>query len=107
MNRCFTNSIKCTIYLNKKQPVEDSTDDLDINMKIKKLLRQDVDISKLIESVKQNKTKGYIIENDIIFKIRKGKNRRTFKQLVVPVALRADVLKLCHDNFTGSHLGET
>jgi hypothetical protein len=107
LNRCFTDSIKCTSFLNKKKPVEDSTEDLDINIKLKKLQRQDVDISKLIESVKKNKTKGYIIENDIIFKIRKGKNRRTFKQLVVPVALRADVLKLFHDNFTGSHLGES
>ena len=39
-------------------------------------------------------------------KLRKGRNKRIFKQLVVPLELRQDILKLCRDNFTGAHLGE-
>ena len=106
LNRSFTNNIQCTVYLNKSNPVE-ITDDLDINTKIKKLQKQDAQISQLIENAKRHKLKGYVIENDILFKLRKARNRRIFKQLVVPAVLRLDVLKLCHDNYTGSHLGET
>ena len=106
LNRSFTNNIQCTVYLNKSNPVE-ITDDLDINTKIKKLQKQDVQFSHLIENAKRHTLKGYVIENDILFKLRKARNRRIFKQLVVPAVLRLDVLKLCHDNYTGSHLGET
>ena len=83
LNRSFTNNIQCTVYLNKSNPVE-ITDDLDINTKIKKLQKQDAQISQLIDKAKRHKLKGYVIENDILFKLRKAKNRLIFKQLVVP-----------------------
>ena len=46
------------------------------------------------------------MENDVLLKLRKGRNGKLFKQLVVPKCLKTDVLALCHDNFTGAHLGE-
>lgn len=105
LNRSFTNTILCTVYLNKSKPVE-TTDDLDMNTKIKKLQKQDAQISQTIENVKRHKLKGYVIENDILFKLRKARNKRIYKQLVVPESLQSDVLMLCHDNYTGAHLGE-
>jgi hypothetical protein len=38
--------------------------------------------------------------------VKKVQNHKGCRQIVVPRALRQDVLKLCHDNFTGAHLGE-
>ena len=64
LNRSFTNTILCTVYLNKSKPVE-TTDDLDMNTKIKKLQKQDAQISQTIENVKRHKLKGYVIEEEI------------------------------------------
>ena len=63
-------------------------------------------IRKLIDSINKNKSKGFVIENEIVLKLRKAKNKRIFRQLVVPDVLKNDILKLCHDDFTGAHLGE-
>ena len=81
-------------------------DDLDVSAKIKKLQGVDSTTCKLIERVKNNSVKGFILEDGILFKTRIAKNRRIFKQLVVPESLKLDVLMLCHDNYTGAHLGE-
>jgi SH3-like domain-containing protein len=105
LNRSFTNTILCTVYLNKSKPVE-ITDGLDMTTKIKKLQKQDAQISQTIENVKRHKLSGYVIENDILFKLRKARNKRIYIQLVVPESLQSDVLMICHDNYTGAHLGE-
>jgi predicted secreted acid phosphatase len=73
---------------------------------LKKLQKQDAQISQTIENLKRHKLSGYVIENDILFKLRKARNKRIYKQLVVPESLQSDVLMLCHDNYTGAHLGE-
>jgi hypothetical protein len=46
------------------------------------------------------------IEDEVLLKLRRARNNRTFKQLVVPQALKLQVLAICHDNFTGGHLVE-
>lgn len=63
LNRSCTKTILCTVYLNKSKPVE-TTDDLDMNTKIKKLQKQDAQISQTIENVKRHKLKGYVIEEE-------------------------------------------
>ena len=56
---------------------------------------------------RENKTvKGFIMEDEILLKIRKGKHNKIFKQLVIPQVLKSEIFKICHDNFTGEHLGE-
>ena len=109
LNRFLVPEIKCTVYLDKETPNEkreENEENLDLSLKIKKLQRQDKFIKEFIVNLKKRKQKGFILEDDILFKIRKGKNRRIYKQLVVPEAIKEDIFKLCHDNFTGTHLGE-
>ena len=79
---------------------------LDIDSKISKLQLKDNEIKILIDKFNNKKIKGFIIENGVLLKLRKGRTGRMYKQLVVPTVLREDILKLCHDNFTGAHLGE-
>ncbi len=50
--------------------------------------------------------KGFIIENNVLLKLRRGKRGKIIKQLVVPEQLKAEVFSLCHDSFTGGHLGQ-
>ena len=61
----------------------------------------------MIDKYKRKKLNGFIIEEGVLLKTRKGRHGRIFKQLVVPQALKLDVLRMCHDDFTGSHLGMT
>ncbi|CAF1087344.1 unnamed protein product [Brachionus calyciflorus] len=64
--------------------ITDCTDsELSIDNSIMKLQNTDRDISQLLRQ----------------------KNGKLFKQLVVPKELKLDILKMCHDNFTGAHLG--
>ena len=101
------NKTLCTVYLNKSAPNKnDLEENLDVNSKIKKLQRNDNVIREMTKTVKSGKNKSFVLENDVLLKIRKGRNNRIFKQLVVPDILKEDILKLCHDNFTGAHLGE-
>jgi predicted aspartyl protease len=97
---------ECKVYLGNKESTDIEQEDLDMNCKIKKMQKQDKEIRKLVSETMLNHNKGFVIENGILFKIRKGRHQKIFKQLVVPEALKEDVLKVCHDNFTGAHLGE-
>jgi hypothetical protein len=101
--------IECHIYTNKQitENVNSITEEsLCINNKIKRLQYKDKEIKELIDKVKSQKLNGYIFEDEVLLKYRKGRYGRRFKQLVVPLELRKDVLEMCHDNFTGAHLGE-
>ena len=108
LNRVLTKEIQCTVYLNNEafSKVE-LEENLDINSKIKKLQKQDKFTKELIEaSLNKKNQKGFVLEDGILLKLRKSKHNKIFKQLVVPDSIKQDVLKLCHDNFTGAHLGE-
>jgi len=103
--------IECEIYLNKEVKLESlnevhDTDELEINDKLAKLQKEDDEIQELIKMVRNRKLNGYCLEDGILFKYRKNRTGKRFKQLVVPTVLRKDVLELCHDNFTGAHLGQ-
>ena len=63
-----------------------------MNSKIKKMQKQDKEIRKLVSETILNHNKGFVVENGILFKIRKGKHHKIYKQLVVPEALEEDVL---------------
>ena len=54
--------------------------------------KQDKEIRKLVSETILNHNKGFVVENGILFKIRKGKHHKIYKQLVVPEALEEDVL---------------
>ncbi|RNA11645.1 Transposon Ty3-I Gag-Pol poly [Brachionus plicatilis] len=71
-----------------------------------KLQKEDAEIQELIRMFKSRKLNGYCLEDGILFKYRKNRTGKRFKQLVVPNKLRKDILELCHDNFTGAHLGQ-
>ena len=73
---------------------------------MKKLQRQDEFINNKIKDVEKRKEKNFVIEEGVLFKLRKSRKGHVFKQLVIPEALKGDIFKLCHDNFTGAHLGE-
>lgn len=99
------NKIQCTVYenLTKEQILNN---DLSIDDKIKRLQNQDDSIKELKAKIVENKVKGFIIENGVVVKLRKGKNKKLYRQLVVPCCLKEDILALCHDLYTGAHLGE-
>jgi hypothetical protein len=48
------------------------------------------------------------MEDGVLLKIRRqtSRNNKTFRQLVVPQSIKAQILEICHENFTGGHLGE-
>ena len=105
------NGIECEVYLNKEVKLESlnevhDTDEMKINDKLAKLQKEDDEIQELIKMVRNRKLNGYCLEDGILFKYRKNRTGKRFKQLVVPTVLRKDVLELCHDNFTGAHLGQ-
>ena len=108
LNRVLTKEIQCTVYLNNEASRKiELEENLDINSKIKKLQKQDKFTKELIEATLNKKNrKGFVLEDCILLKLRKSKHNKIFKQLVVPDSIKQDVLKLCHDNFTGAHLGE-
>ena len=101
---------QCTVYLNsgpeKTAGSEEEEISLNFDEKIKRLQKKDAEIAELRRATGEGKLEGFILENGVLLKIRKGKNRRLYKQLVVPETLKQDVFNLCHDNFTGAHLGE-
>ncbi len=105
INKILAKEIECTIYLNKQAPNE--TNDLDISSKLRKLQKKDLKIREILNEVEKNgPSRGFLIHDGILMKLRKAKNKKIFKQLVVPDKIKKDVLELCHDNYTGSHLGE-
>ena len=97
--------INCTVYL-KTHKRDESEVDLSVTSKIKKLQRQDEFINNKIKDVEKRKEKNFVIEEGVLFKLRKSRKGHVFKQLVIPEALKGDIFKLCHDNFPGAHLGE-
>ena len=105
--RVIGQNIQCTVYLNSEVVNNLNEVDLSLDTKLKQLQKKDEFASgKIKEIEKKKKVKGYILENGVLLKLRKTKNNRIYKQLVVPNELKSDVFKLCHENFTGSHLGE-
>ncbi|CAF1114090.1 unnamed protein product [Brachionus calyciflorus] len=103
----INNGINCSVFKNVENTDTDCTDsELSIDNSIMKLQNTDRDISQLLFKVKNNQIKGFQIENNVLFKLRRQKNGKLFKQLVVPKELKLDILKMCHDNFTGAHLGQ-
>ena len=58
------------------------------------------------ELTKTKGVKGYTIEEGVLLKLKRSARGRIFSQLVVPESIREDVLRMCHDDFTGSHLGQ-
>lgn len=101
------NGIQCTVYSNTRKEVKETKEDMSINKKLARLQAQDEKCEKIIEKLKTGeKVKGFIIEEGVLLKLRIAKNKRLFKQLVVPQTLKEDIFKLCHDNHTGAHLGE-
>ncbi|RNA35865.1 Retrovirus-related Pol poly from transposon [Brachionus plicatilis] len=67
---------------------------------------RDKEISDLIEKVKAQQTEGFLFEDGALLKVRRENIGVLKKLLVVPKDLRPDILKMCHDNFMGSHLGQ-
>lgn len=99
--------VNCLVYTNSFQVNSMQEDeDLSINHKIKRVQLKDDKVKELIQKVKERKIKGFVLEDGVLLKLRKGRNGRIFKQLVVPDELKQDIFKLCHDNFTCAHLGE-
>jgi hypothetical protein len=86
--------------------ISDQEENLSINDELKKLQRKDKQVSELSETVKHKPRPCFVVEDGVLLKVRKGKTGRIFKQLVVPECLKAYVFKICHDNFTGAHLGQ-
>ena len=110
------NRIECQVYTNIEldpnsraaaELNEFEKNSLKIDKDIRVMQNADTEISKLIQKTKKGELKGYVIEDDILFKLRKARYKRIFKQLVVPKILRNEVLKMCHDDFTGAHLGQS
>jgi hypothetical protein len=56
----------------------------------------DKDLKLLIQSP----TKGYFIENNVLYKASNERQR-----IVIPEIMRETILKLCHDDMSGGHLG--
>ena len=49
IRKSFSQDVRCTIYLNNKAPME--INDLDINAKIKKLQKKDVEINEILNKM--------------------------------------------------------
>ncbi|CAF0859482.1 unnamed protein product [Brachionus calyciflorus] len=95
--------VNCTVFTNK-ETISAVNENFSISKDIENLQNKDKIIIDLKNKLQQNKLKGYILEDNVLLKLRKKKNK-LFKQLVVPQILKKDILELCHDNFTGAHLG--
>ena len=73
--------------------------------------REDPEVACLVEEAEKRggKFNNYLLENEVLFCCRKSKRPYEsvfIKRLVVPVAFREDVMRLCHDSMCGGHLGE-
>ena len=104
----LSKGIECHVYTGKENLFISSVseENLQIEEKLKKLQLKDEIVKEMINICKSGKLKGFIIEGGVLMKIRKGKNRKIYRQIVIPESLKKDVYELCHDNFTGAHLGE-
>ncbi|RNA26670.1 hypothetical protein BpHYR1_020947 [Brachionus plicatilis] len=98
------NGIECFVFENKQDMEE--RDILSINDKIGRLQDREKKISDLIGKVKAQKMEGFLFEDGVLLKVRREIVGVLKKLLVVPKEIRPDILKICHDNFMGSHLGE-
>lgn len=98
------NGVNCKVFINRETIGAINENNFSICEDISKLQNKDKTINDLKSKLQQNKLKGFIIEDNVLLKLRKCKNK-IFKQLVVPQAIKKDILQLCHDNFTGAHLG--
>ncbi|RNA18271.1 hypothetical protein BpHYR1_000558 [Brachionus plicatilis] len=104
INKTFIDhGVNCTVYTNK-ETIGQIDESFSFCKDIIKLQNEDKHISSIKEKLKLKKIKGYIIENDILLKIRKCRNK-IYKQLVIPQCLKRDILEMCHDHFFGAHLG--
>jgi hypothetical protein len=107
LNKSFIDQrIKCHVYTNAILTHLIRENDLSINQILKKLQVEDKEVAEMIGKTKEKKMKGFFIEEEVLLKIRKGRNGRIFKQLVVPKVLREEIFEMCHDSFTGAHLGQ-
>ena len=99
--------ITCHVYTNtcRINGIQE-TDYLNINDKIRKMQKKDQEVATLIKDIKLNKSRGFILENGVLLKVRKNRHGLLLKQLVVPKELRSDIFKMCHDDFSGAHLGQ-
>lgn len=77
-----------------------------MNELIKVQQEKDVEVKMLKDKIVNKEIKGYTIEEGVLLKLRKGRNGQVFRQLVVPKDLKTDILQLCHDDYTGAHLGQ-
>jgi hypothetical protein len=110
------NKIKVYVYTkstgvsSEKSSAEATVKDLerftDINEKIRVEQAKDEYTRSLKERVERKELNGYIIEDGVLLKLRRGRYYQVFKQIVTPKSMRLDVLRLCHDDCTGAHLGE-
>ena len=92
--RVIGQNIQCTVYLNHEVVSNLNEVDLSLDTKLKQLQKKDEFASgKIKEIEKKKKVKGYILENGVLLKLRKTKNNRIYKQLVVPNELKSDVFK--------------
>jgi hypothetical protein len=100
--------VHCSVYTNKSRVLVNSIRGKSDSVKdrIEILQQKDEEISKMKEKVESRKLKGFIIENNILLKLRRGKRGKIIRQLVVPEQLKSEVFRLCHDSFTGGHLGQ-
>jgi hypothetical protein len=104
----FDQGIEIDVYTNKKklylnaikEDVSTMTD------RIKQLQVEDPETKELREKVASKKARGYLMEDGVLLKWRRGRRGRFFKQIVIPRAMRQHILELCHDSFLSSHLGE-
>lgn len=106
-NKLINNGIKCDVYVQEpEQYIEESVYELSMNELIAKEQDNDDEIKQLKERIIAEKSKAYSIEEGVLLKLKKNSNGRVLRQLVVPLAMREEVLRMCHDDFTGAHLGQ-
>ena len=81
------------------------------NRKLKELQRADGTLSKCFEWTKEatayQKKDGcvkYLLKKDILYR-HATKGSSTFKQLVVPMSKRQEVMRLAHEGLFSAHLG--
>jgi hypothetical protein len=102
----ISKGIKCIVYTRGNQERSTSNNELNVNKDIKSLQEKDDEIKELKNKVNSGKIKGFIFEEGVLLKMRKARNGRWYKQVVVPRSMRTDVLRMCHDDLTGAHLGQ-
>ena len=66
----------------------------------KEMIIKEQNSDEWIQQAKLESRRGYFIENNILYKKENSRNK-----LVIPKSLKNEVLKLCHDDMSGGHLG--